>query len=163
MTGSEPAYYAALAAVISAAIALVSAVAGPLVSLITSKRHITATVVSANRQEWINDLRVEVSELVSLLGLIGSQKEDGYSGVDRDAGKEYAREVLRRKAKVELFLNPQETRHNELVSNLENAITHALTDSGDRSAAPAREFQDQILATTKTILKEEWNRVKCGQ
>ena len=57
----------ALLSLISACTALVASIAGPFVTLIVAKRNFNATVLSANRQKWIESLRDMLAELISLL------------------------------------------------------------------------------------------------
>ena len=52
---------------ITASTALVSAVTGPLVSFIVARRQIRASVISNNRERWIEALRDSVTEYVVLL------------------------------------------------------------------------------------------------
>src|SRR6266566_8149872 len=54
-------------AIISAATALIAVVVAPISAYLIAKRQITATVVSTNRQAWINQLRDHLSQLHSLL------------------------------------------------------------------------------------------------
>jgi len=56
-----------LISLISASTALVASVIGPFVTLTVAKRQFNATVLSANRQKWIETLRDSLAELASLL------------------------------------------------------------------------------------------------
>ena len=51
-----------IGSVIAAATALVAVVLGPIVSVYVVRRQIRATVVSTNRQAWINDLRNTIAD-----------------------------------------------------------------------------------------------------
>jgi hypothetical protein len=56
-----------LISLVAAATALVASIAGPVVTLTVAKRQFNATVLSANRQKWIEELRDCLAELISLL------------------------------------------------------------------------------------------------
>ena len=56
-----------LIGVISACTALVASIVGPIVTLSVARRQFNATVLSANRQRWIETLRDMLAELISLL------------------------------------------------------------------------------------------------
>ena len=56
-----------LISLISASTALVASVIGPFVTLTVAKRQFNATVLSANRQKWIETLRDLLAELISVL------------------------------------------------------------------------------------------------
>jgi hypothetical protein len=68
---SNPATFVALisamAAVASAITALTATLVTPMVSFWIARRQIRATLVSANRQAWINALRDDLSELFETL------------------------------------------------------------------------------------------------
>lgn len=54
-------------AVVSAITALVAVIVGPLASIFVAKNQINASVVSSNRQVWINRLRDELATLVGIV------------------------------------------------------------------------------------------------
>lgn len=54
-------------AVVSAITAIVAVIVGPLVSIFVAKNQINASVVSTNRQTWINRLRDELATLVGIV------------------------------------------------------------------------------------------------
>jgi hypothetical protein len=155
--------YAAIAAVISACVALVSAIIGPLVSLKIARKQINASILSGNRQEWINTLRNEVSGFVSVISLLGALRSGGYKGVTSDEANKFGREAMERKSKIELLLNPSESLHNELIAAIENALSIAIHAEIEPNAVEQRRYIDQILNKSKTILKQEWVRVKKGE
>ena len=57
----------ALLSLISACTALVASIAGPFVTLFVAKQNFNATVLSTNRQKWIESLRDMLAEFISLL------------------------------------------------------------------------------------------------
>jgi hypothetical protein len=141
-----------------AAAALLSSV-GTLVGIIaqanTNARQIRATVVSANRQAWINALRDDVAEVVSLV--------EGYHRVQHIAGlieqvveSERVRADYRRRAelaltRVRLRVNETEQDAKDLVGLLQIAVGAMKMDG------PLRE---NITNAAQRILKAEWLRVK---
>lgn len=154
--------YAAIAAVISACVALVSAIVGPLISLKIAKKQINASILSGNRQEWINTLRNEVSGFVSVISVLGALRAGSYKGVTSDEANKFGREAVERKSKIELLLNPTESLHNELITAIEGAVSIAIHSELVPNAVEQRRYIDQILNKSKTILKQEWVRVKKG-
>ena len=52
---------------ITAGTALVASIMSPLVTLSVARRQFRASVISTNRQKWIETFRDRVSELVSLM------------------------------------------------------------------------------------------------
>jgi hypothetical protein len=52
---------------LSACTALIATIVGPLVALTVARRQFIATAISGNRHKWIENLRDELAELISLL------------------------------------------------------------------------------------------------
>src|SRR5258705_1872350 len=51
---------------VTACSALVSAAAGPLVSIVVASRQIRASLISSNRERWIEAMRDSIAEYVAL-------------------------------------------------------------------------------------------------
>jgi hypothetical protein len=58
-----------LLGLLSACTALIATIVGPLVALSVARRQFIATVISGNRHRWIENLRNELAELISLLAM----------------------------------------------------------------------------------------------
>src|SRR5215467_2015587 len=56
-----------LIGMVSACTALVAWIVGPIVALNVAKRQFSATAITSNRHKWIETLRDELAELISLL------------------------------------------------------------------------------------------------
>ena len=53
--------------IITAATALVAVIVGPLVTLYISKKQSNVLVLAKNRQDWINTLRDEISQIIVVI------------------------------------------------------------------------------------------------
>jgi uncharacterized membrane protein YcjF (UPF0283 family) len=60
----------AYAALISAAVAVLAVVVGPLITLWASMRRLRSTVLSSSRQQWINELRQEIAGVLNELHVL---------------------------------------------------------------------------------------------
>ena len=69
-----------LISLISACTALVASIVAPFVTLSVARRQFNATVLSANRQKWIESLRDLLAELISLFvaALVVKIEVEGY-------------------------------------------------------------------------------------
>ena len=113
---------ALLISLISACTALVASIVGPVVTLAVSKRQFSATVLSANRQKWIESLRDLLAEVISLLIaalLVRERWKDkwnkGRGAVAADpALLEKVQRLALAQAKVRLMINPEEKDHLHL-------------------------------------------------
>ncbi len=100
---------------ITALIALVAVVVGPLVMLKIADRQIRAQVLSANRQKWIDDLRCDLAEIIALfLGLMTSK----LGSADWAACAQRALEI---ESRIRLRMNPGEDEHQKLITVVEEA------------------------------------------
>jgi len=149
-------------------VAIVAVLVGPAVSWRIAKRQILAQVVSANRQNWIIDVRDTLAEFL----------RDSHSMVNAYKAKTYTvNEVFERFEKVtlatqrmELLLNPKEQDHSEIVDlmksiceNLRTALSDIhggkeVTNDAERETAI-----DAITPIAQRILKSEWGRIKKGE
>ena len=150
-------------AVVSAVTALVAVIVGPLVSVLVAKNQINASVVSSNRQEWINRLRDELATLVGIVHHLPSAHANG-SVTTNEAIAEHGKFVEQFQV-IKLLINPKETDHQELVRLIELA-DKKIIDSINKKVAGASEFEavgQRIVAQSQIVLKREWERVKNGK
>ena len=56
-----------LIGMVSACTALVASIGGAVIALKVARRQFNATVISGNRHKWVEALRDELAELISLL------------------------------------------------------------------------------------------------
>jgi hypothetical protein len=139
----------------AAIISSVGTLIGIVVQSKMATRQIRATVVSANREAWINALREDVAEVISLV--------EGYHRVqsivalvEQKAESDRARADYRRRAelaltRIRLRVNETEQDAKDLVGFLQTAVGAMKLDG------PMREH---ITNAAQRILKAEWQRVK---
>ena len=147
-------------ATISATTALVAVVVSPIVSVYVAKRQIRASVVSANRQAWINQLRDTLAELVTSFRFLNARR-DGDIALDQHEWLERFQRAFQLSMKVALLLNLAEADHRELDTMIKEAIGLPLSSANDRSQQLIALTQ-RIVEQSQAILKREWERVKSG-
>ena len=163
-----PAVDATHISLISAFTALAASVLGPVVTLSVARRQFCASVLSTNRQKWIESVREGLAELVSLLAAAVVVRKRWHGHWDRGFGPtasdpalvEKIERVVRVQSRIRLLLNPLEPDHQELVRAIETAILRLQSDDApdEDTEADAR----AITALAQPILKREWMRVKLG-
>jgi len=111
------------------------------------------TVLSGNRQSWINELRVLISQILS--------KTMAISAKQNLSNKEF--EKLRFLiTKAELMLNVTTDKDFiSALSELENCCLEILM--GNTHAVDLEEYIEKVKRHTKITLKTEWERVKKGE
>ena len=157
-----------LISVISACTALVASIVGPIVSLTVAKRQINASVLSANRQKWIETLRDMLAELTALLvaALVvksrGKEKWDkGRAALNTEPGLlDKLERIVLVQSKVRLLLNPTEPDHQRLTQAIDMAFKRLQSEQS--LEAETEQDIDTITALAQSILKREWQRVKRG-
>ncbi|MGO1298224.1 MAG: hypothetical protein ACTMIA_13105 [Vibrio sp.] len=150
-------------AVVSAITALVAVIVGPLVSIFVAKNQINASVVSANRQTWINRLRDELAALVGIVHHLPNAHANG-SVTTNDAIAEYGRFAEKFQV-IKLLINPKEADHQELI-RLIGSADKKLIESINKKQASSAEFEaagQRIVDQSQIVLKREWERVKNGK
>ncbi len=147
---------------VAAVTALIAVVVGPLVTLYVANRQIRSSTISANRQEWINSLRNELSDFLAAF-TVASAQLSGRGHVKAESVLESADALCRIETKVRLMLNPKEDDHIALSELLSAASDMAFKADKIQSSDLAKkidQFQADIVETSQPILKREWERVK---
>lgn len=153
---------ALLTALISSFSALIGVSIGSIVSLRISKRQFSATVLSANRQEWINTLRDTIAEFQSSVVMVST---DTFYKHDKPSAQDYLKKIERvsfLRAKTTLLINPSEDDHKKLVEIVDRAFTVGLSRKPDTPDEMGN-LQKSLVTVAQAILKREWNRVKEGK
>ena len=153
---------------ISACTALVASIAGPIVTLVVARRQFSATVLSANRQKWIETLRDQVAELVSLIvaaAVMRSNCKDSWNKgqtllASSPAWMEKLERLVRVQWKTRLLLNPTELDHQALDQAIDGAVKRLQLESS--SDVEIEADLARITSQAQAILKREWVRVKRG-
>ncbi len=117
-----------------------------------SRRQIRASLISANRQAWINSLRDDLSELFELLDWTHRLRPGTFAGQDGYRHEDDKRSRIRLLIyKIRLKLNPEELDNKELLKTVE-----ALKNNPDNFY----NIIEKTVSISQDILKREWNRVK---
>lgn len=153
---------------VSACTALVASLVGPFVTLTVARRQIHASVVSANREKWIESLRNELAELIALIAsavVVRSKWREkwqgGFGPAVEDLGfLEKVQRAVLAQTRIRLMLNPSEADNRQLCDAIEKALAHIRSHE-----TPDAETEADVLLITvlaQGILKREWERVKTG-
>lgn len=122
-------------------------------------RTTRASVISANRQKWIDGIREDLAEFIAAdFVLLDDVKVDEselseaalLKHTDRVAEAKRTRRLMFRR--IELRLNPAKANHQDLLK----AIRDLMPATG-RQHLKAR---DHLVNTARTFLRQEWMRVK---
>lgn len=143
-------------AILFAATALSAVVLGPIVSLWAARRQSRVTVLSSNRQAWINTLRDLLAECMAISGFIHIADWSGRKQSEFDEKMERFALVV---SKIRLMLNPKEQDHKRLDGML-GELMNSMRSLNEKDAFKGAQIMKDFVPLTQTILKREWERVK---
>ena len=139
-----------VAALIGAGSGILGLAMGTLVSYWIAKRQFNATVLSGNRQQWINTLRDCLAEFQSNISMLHIPE----AAVDQHLNK-----ISFMRFKIALLINPQERYHSDLMDVVTNLVGQTR-DPGE--TATRAKLQEALTSIAQKVLKGEWERVKRG-
>lgn len=160
----DPKVWIAIAAVTAALISAIISV----VNMVISKDQKTTEF----RQEWINSVRIEISNIIALaksiksqshiINLLDSKPETRKDAIEHisDAVKNYSRELNNSYSKLLLFLNPKE--HESLISLLDTLVSLSKIGGEAKNTDVIRQC-DLVIEESQKTLKKEWTIVKRGE
>ena len=149
-------------------IAFVAIIVAPLIQYRIAKKQIHASTVTANRQDWINNLRNLMAEFDSVAFEILPKKTYNDGSVDMGVLMTSISKLKYLLKKINLFLNPTEENAQKIIQTM-NDILLSVIDSYDDDINKRKingerfaEQQKEFIIISQIILKEEWERVKRG-
>jgi uncharacterized membrane protein len=151
---------------LTASTALIAGVASPIVSISVARRQFKASVISNNRERWIEALRDAISEYIAIVTTVvlmarHVRSADGDIDLaDQEILKAIERIVLVR-SKIMLMTNPTKDHHRDLCQCVE-AVHQALVSKKRLDPEQWRSHLDAITRAGHTVLGIEWARVKRG-
>jgi len=129
---------------------LVSAGLSAAISLFISFRA-SKSRVAEFRKEWIEDLRIKLSEYISMTMEIRVEFERSKKS-DSDLLSEEILGLLHKRLEsyIKLSLNPDESEHSKLLNTID-----VLSDPDSQETSIPT-----IVDTARMVLKKEWDRLK---
>jgi hypothetical protein len=151
---------------ITATSALVSGIAGPLVSMRLAQHQAKATVLSTSRERWIEALRDAISEYVSVAAGVATLEADSGGTIGEiarvtDESRSAAARMILVRSKILLITNPDRNNHSVLHQSIE-AVDRALISRQPMTLQQWQLLLEAITHAGRTLLKEEWQRFERG-
>jgi hypothetical protein len=153
---------------IAALTALVASILGPFVTLTVARHQFKANVLSANRQRWIDTFRDRLAELLSVLNAAQVIKrasvDDWHGGAgpvkENPALLDRLEKAFMAVAQIQLLTKGAEPAHQALNDAISAALGYLQQDELWEADLSARTVE--ISGLGRTIIREEWGRVKRG-
>jgi hypothetical protein len=151
---------------LTATSALVSGVVGPIVSISVARRQIKATVISNNRERWIEALRDAIAEYIALVASVAliehcTSGDMGEMVRADEESRRTAERMMLAKSRILLMTDPNHGCHGELCRNIEK-VHVALLSNEPLTVEDWRSQLETITSAGRAVLKAEWARVKRG-
>jgi hypothetical protein len=133
--------------------------------------------ISTKRQSWIDELRKDAAEFLTVVGRIQELKRPrveqltAMAEIHEDFKERLASEMRAKElgTRIRLRLNPNEAEHNRLVELIAEMaskgydLNRKYTAADEAEAARIfNEASNAVVAHLQKILKHEWERVKKG-
>ncbi len=139
-----------------------------------AKRQI-ADSISSRRQVWIDELRRDASQFLTLLARLEELRRPAPNLCDEDQKKNFDEKAAASLSahelgiRIKLRLNPLEKEHQKLAQLLgalgDVCIDPPLNETEKQKQLAKKNFhaaQNNVVSHIQTILKHEWERVKRG-
>jgi hypothetical protein len=143
---------------ISAVTALGAVILTPLIAFFTVHTQTKVSVLSMNRQKWIDNLRDVISEYCGLMNSLNQARSLGHQTYDDIYPK--MQNAFELESKIMLLLNPNEEKHHKMTELITLGRVSVFGTNEEYCPEKWNEVWYQLMRTSKEILKEEWQRVK---
>ncbi len=140
---------------------------------------------SSSRQNWINQLRGELIDILAIIDYFPSAYANRSTSPEEAITVEH-RKFIEKSQAIKLLINPIEQKHQELINHIDNAnallvkfinlhdpnyenlnfrpdSSYEELGSIEYSKKELENLKDRILKKSQEIFKEEWERVKKGK
>lgn len=116
-----------------------------------------ATIGTKNRQEWINDLRLVLSEFLTYTTYLSPRKHDE---VKEDEIKRCIEKIFFTKFKIQLLTNPEKLEQKKLLDAIENMLNVITADKEKYNDEDMRLARQEIVFAARELFKQHWNKIK---
>ncbi len=149
--------------ILSLIVAALAVFFGPLITLKMSARQIELSrriaskqIVAPMRQEWINTFREKLAELTGSAFHYWNMRFIIKGAVELSDDEQ--RRLVQIEHEIELFINPTEQDHRELMEALRKVL--GLLERGTDERGEFNPALDKATILGQKIFKTEWNRIK---
>ena len=156
---THPADSSSPTAVLALIVAILAVVVGPVLQLWIAKRQVRATVLSANRQRWIDSLRSQIADFLASLVTLNAVRSEAFALPPAEYSAKLEQFRLRQFT-IRLMLNPNEKDHQRLDDALREGLTLVTSSGPGLKHDELGRILEKIDSIARPVLKREWERVK---
>jgi hypothetical protein len=122
----------------------------------TTQTEFKITIATKNRQEWITELRQELSGFLSYSSILSNSQLTNSIETTTD----YLQKILSSKAKIELLTNTQKKEQEKLVSAIELVLDVLTKDQKDRKENDFRNARNNVIDAGREVFQIHWEKIK---
>jgi len=123
-------------------------------------KTLRANIVSANRQQWINELREVVSKFICeshAISVVYYRQAQTGEGIEvTDEWAEMAKQLAYYSAKIELMMNPSESETRQTLA----IINQIRTDMQSLNFETIGNSIEALTSVMNTVFTNEWKKIK---
>lgn len=125
----------------------------------TSLTQFKATVATKNRQEWINEVRHDLSELLANSALATAEFQS--KAASKEVIYKYTERILYCRAKIQMLLNDQKVEQKQVLDAVKLFVdeNHIATKDNPNSVK-INEAKKQILKSSRELFSIHWKKIK---
>ncbi len=117
-----------------------------------------ATIATKNRQEWINELRQNLSEYMAMLHMITPESDKISDLLTKRA--DHIQRLLLTKTKLELLLNKDRAEQKELLDQLENVLSIINFPPKENFNIAFSAARTRLIDAARKLFEIHWKKIK---
>lgn len=117
-----------------------------------------ATLGTKNRQDWIDELRHNLSEFISESAMINV--ELSADKPDNEKIKPYFQKMNYNKAKIAMLINKDKPEQKKVIDSVSELVSKSFDPKNDFDAAEFKRVEDELMVASSDLFKIHWKKIK---
>ena len=134
--------------------AVIAVFLGPFLAYKIGLKRIYSSAVSNNRQEWINQIRSHVSDLLGLTAVLVTQ-----TPTSPDKTENLTSQIESHRVHINLLLNPEKELQSN-ISKVTNEIVFMIIDGKLTNKKSYEDSKNKLVELVRQLVRDEWLKVK---
>jgi len=117
-----------------------------------------ATLGAKNRQDWIDELRHNLSEFISQSAMINI--EFSVDRPDNEKIKPYFQKMNYNKAKIAMLINEEKAEQKRVIDAVNELVNKSFDSQNDFDAAEFKGIEDELVDASRDLFNIHWEKIK---
>jgi len=123
-----------------------------------SKQQFIADLNTKNRQDWINQLRDSIAELLSQCMMINAEYEK--TPFEEELANKHFQKVILLRAKIIMMLNPDKPDQQKIIDHIESIV---LLMGAKVDMKKYIEIENALILDAQNLFGIHWSKIKSGK